>query len=78
MDGLVTRLVARKEISGKLAEIVRLLSPPGLPTGELIIVGLGDRQTFGQMQAVRGGSECKTAGGPASHARRLLFRQQLG
>lgn len=52
MEGVVARLVARKEITGKSAEVVRLLSPPGLPTGELIIVGLGDRQTFGQMQAV--------------------------
>jgi leucyl aminopeptidase len=53
MEGLVTRLVARKEITGKSAEVVRLLSPPGLPTGELVIVGLGDRKTFGQSQAIR-------------------------
>lgn len=53
MDGLVARLVARKEITGKSAEVVRLLSPPGLPTGELVIVGLGDRKTFGQLQATR-------------------------
>ena len=53
MEGLVTRLVARKEITGKSAEVVRLLSPPGLPTDELVIVGLGDRKTFGQSQAIR-------------------------
>lgn len=52
-DGLVARLVARKEITGKQAEVTRLLSPPGLQTGELLIVGLGDPHTFGQGQAVR-------------------------
>jgi leucyl aminopeptidase len=50
--GLVTQLVARKEITGKQADVTRLLSPPGLQTGELVVVGLGDRSTFGQAQAV--------------------------
>ncbi|NLX53600.1 MAG: leucyl aminopeptidase [Planctomycetaceae bacterium] len=52
-DGLVSHLVARKEITGKLAELTRLLSPPGLQTSELVVVGLGERSEFGQAQAVR-------------------------
>ncbi len=51
--GLVARLVARKDVTGKLAEVTRVLSPPGLLSGELLIVGLGERSTFGQLQAVR-------------------------
>ncbi|MHB8866350.1 MAG: leucyl aminopeptidase, partial [Pirellulaceae bacterium] len=52
MDGLITRLVAHKEISGKTAEVVRLLGPPGLQTGEVVVAGLGDRSTFGQAPAL--------------------------
>jgi leucyl aminopeptidase len=51
-EGLITRLVGRKEITGKQAEVARLLSPPGLQTNELLVVGLGDRGAFGQAQAV--------------------------
>jgi len=53
MQGLVTRLVSHKEITGKLAEVTRLLAPPGLQTAELLVVGLGDQAAFGQLQAVR-------------------------
>ena len=51
IDGLITRLTACKEITGKTAEVVRLLGPPGLQTGEVVVVGLGNRNTFGQTQA---------------------------
>ena len=30
VGGIVTQLVDRKEITGKLAEVTRLLAPPGL------------------------------------------------
>ncbi len=68
-DGMIKRLIARKEISGKVAEVVRLLEPPGLQTGEVLVVGLGDRATFGQAQALH-------AAGAA--AKQLAARQRNG
>src|SRR3972149_4407981 len=69
MDGLITRLIVRKEISGKAADVVRLLGPPGLQTGEVVVVGLGDRNTFGQAQA-----QAMRAAGAA--AKQLAARQR--
>ena len=64
-------LVVRKDITGKQAEVVRLLSPPGLQTGELLVVGLGDRSSFGQAQAVH-------AAGAAAKQLAARQRQQRG
>jgi len=41
--GVVSRLVSAGEITGKRYECVPLLAPPGLRTGQLLIVGLGPR-----------------------------------
>ena len=48
IGGIVAELVDRKEITGKLAEITRLLAPPGLAARQLVIVGLGNGDQFGQ------------------------------
>lgn len=42
--GLVSRLAAAGEISGKRFECVPLLAVPGLAAGQLLIVGLGKRE----------------------------------
>jgi len=41
--GLLTRLVAGGEVTGKRFETVPLLAPPGLRTPQLLVVGLGKR-----------------------------------
>ncbi len=41
--GLLTRLVAGGEITGKRFEVVSLLAPTGLRTPQLLVVGLGKR-----------------------------------
>ena len=79
MDGMIKRLIARKEISGKAAEVVRLLGPPGLQTGEVVVVGSGGPRHVrpGAGDARRRGS-CQAAGRAATQRRRLLFRRRLG
>ncbi len=52
LGGIVTKLIEQKEITGKSAEITRLLAPAGLPTRQLLIVGLGQRDRFGQAAAM--------------------------
>ncbi|MDZ4819854.1 MAG: leucyl aminopeptidase [Planctomycetota bacterium] len=42
-DGLLSRLIEQKEITGKPYELVTLLAPPGMKTGQLLIIGLGER-----------------------------------
>jgi leucyl aminopeptidase len=66
VGGAVTRLVERRDITGKAAEVVRVLSPSGLQAGELVIVGLGDRAAFGQAQALQaaGAAAKQLAGRP--------------
>ena len=80
MDGLITRLVARKEIIGQSRRKWCVCwSPPGLQTGEVVVVGLGDRKTFGQAQAMHAaGAAAKQLAGKQRNARRLLFRSGLG
>ncbi len=55
-DGLLTRLLEREEISGKLGDITTLLSPPGVRAGQVVIVGLGAPGEFGCGQAFRAAS----------------------
>lgn len=66
LGGAVTRLVERHDVTGKAAEVVRLLSPPGLQVSELVIVGLGSRAAFGQAQAAQaaGAAAKQLAGRP--------------
>jgi leucyl aminopeptidase len=45
-DGLLTKLAERQEIAGKKFELTPLLSPPGIAAGQLLVVGLGERQKF--------------------------------
>lgn len=47
VGGQLAQLVERKEITGKSAEITRLLGPPGLSAEQLLVVGLGERRQFG-------------------------------
>ena len=42
--GLLSRLIAAGEITGKRYECVPLLSPPGLRAGQLVVVGIGKRE----------------------------------
>ncbi len=46
--GIVAELIASKEIKGKLAETTVLRFPRGLAARQLIVVGLGERDQFGQ------------------------------
>lgn len=46
--GILTQLMERKEITGKSSEITRILAPAGLSTQQVLVVGLGDRDTFGR------------------------------
>lgn len=47
VGGRIAELVDRQEISGKSAEVTRLLVPQGLSAQQLLIVGLGERDQFG-------------------------------
>jgi leucyl aminopeptidase len=45
-DGLVSKLIDREEINGKRYELTTLLAPPGVMAGQVLVVGLGDREKF--------------------------------
>jgi leucyl aminopeptidase len=51
--GLVSRLVERKELTGKKYEIVPLLSPPGINSAQVLLVGLGDASSLDSMTIYR-------------------------
>ncbi len=51
--GLITRLLERKELTGKKYELVPLFSPPGLKAGQVLIVGLGEREKIDAMTIYR-------------------------
>ncbi len=44
--GLISKLIERKEISGKRYELVPLLAPPGMKADQLLVVGLGDASAY--------------------------------
>ncbi len=46
--GLIARLSAAGEISGKRHECVPILAPPGIAAGQLLVVGLGPRSSLDQ------------------------------
>jgi leucyl aminopeptidase len=55
-DGLITRLIEKKEITGKQNEVTALLAPNGIAATQVVVVGLGDgsnasRQTAFQAAA---------------------------
>ena len=52
-DGALTRLVNAKEITGKRYELVPLLSPSGMATAQVLVVGLGSRDELDRGTAFR-------------------------
>jgi leucyl aminopeptidase len=66
--GLINKLIEREEISGKKFELTTLLSPPGVSAGQLLIVGLGDREKF----------DCGTAFRAAAAAAKQLSGKKRG
>ena len=52
--GLITRLFERKELTGKKYEIVPLLAPPGIKSGQVVVLGLGERASLDAMAVHRG------------------------
>jgi len=59
--GILAQLIKHKEVTGKLAEVTAILVPSGLAARQLLVVGLGDRDKFGQ--------------GPAGHAAGAAAKQ---
>ncbi len=51
--GLLTRLLQREEISGKAGKITTLLAPEGVRAGQVVVIGLGEREKFGRGEAFR-------------------------
>jgi leucyl aminopeptidase len=44
--GLISKLIEREEINGKRFELTPILAPSGLAAGQLLVLGLGDREKF--------------------------------
>jgi leucyl aminopeptidase len=55
-DGLLAKLIERKEITGKKYETVSLLAPPGIAAGQILVVGLGERTAYDAGTAFRAAS----------------------
>jgi leucyl aminopeptidase len=53
LGGLLTKLIERKEITGKRSELVTLLAPPGIVAELLLVVGLGPADKFNAATAFR-------------------------
>ncbi|MCE9525298.1 MAG: hypothetical protein K8R36_04505, partial [Planctomycetales bacterium] len=51
--GLLTKLIERKEISGKKNEITTILGPAGIKAHTALVVGLGPKDTFDRGTAFR-------------------------
>ena len=51
--GLLTRLIERKEVTGKKYEITTILGPAGIKAHTAVIVGLGTKDTFDRGTAFR-------------------------
>jgi leucyl aminopeptidase len=52
-NGVLPRLAQAKEISGKLGDVTLLHALPGVRTGLVAVVGLGESQRFGRGEAFR-------------------------
>jgi leucyl aminopeptidase len=50
---LLTRLLEAEEISGQAGKVTALLTVPGIRAGQVVVVGLGDREGFDCGQAFR-------------------------
>lgn len=51
--GALSRLVERKEITGKHGELTAILAPAGITAGQVLVVGLGKSEEFGRGPAFR-------------------------
>jgi leucyl aminopeptidase len=51
--GLVTRLVEAKELTGKKYELVPLFAPQGVKSRQMLVVGLGERDSLDAMTVFR-------------------------
>jgi leucyl aminopeptidase len=51
--GLIMRLLERKELTGKKYELVPLLGLPGIKAGQVLVVGLGERESLDAMTVYR-------------------------
>jgi len=61
LGGTLTKLIERKEITGKRNELTTLLAPSGIKAGTVVVVGLGPRDTFDR------GAAYKAAAAAAKH-----------
>src|SRR2546422_11751002 len=52
-SGAVSRLVERKEITGKHSELTAMLAPAGVVAGQVLVVGLGKKADFDRGAAFR-------------------------
>jgi leucyl aminopeptidase len=59
--GLLSKLIERKEITGKKYETVSLLAPPGVAAGQILVVGLGERSAYDTGTAFRAASAAAKA-----------------
>jgi leucyl aminopeptidase len=68
LGGLLGRLVAAGELTGRRYELVSLLAPPGLATGHLLVVGLGRREELdpGVLHRAAAAAARQLAGRPRS------------
>src|SRR3954454_22138815 len=55
-SGLIARLIEAKELSGKKNETTTLLSPPGIKSPVLLVVGLGSKESLDRGVAFRAAS----------------------
>src|SRR5437773_4018162 len=51
--GLLTRLIEAKEITSKKCETQALLAPPGVKARQVLVVGLGQKDSFDRGVAFR-------------------------
>lgn len=51
--GILSKLIERKEITGKRGETVSILAPSGIAASQILVVGLGARETFDRGAAFR-------------------------
>ena len=74
--GLISRLIDRKEITGKLGETLALWHVAGVPADQLMVVGLGERRKFDARAAftAAGAAANRLAGKPRSRVAFLLAK----
>ena len=55
LGGLLDRLIAEKEITGSLGDLVAVHGPAGFAAGSILVVGLGTREKFDAASAFTAG-----------------------